>query len=121
MALSIGGIGSAYGMNMSYIQPMNYNVKNESDISDAFIETGMSGAVMNVPPVIYPNAQEVTKSDDDESNPLALSMNTVRKSQEANRQFNDVAQRFQGMTTGYSQNNQALSYGMSGNTLDLFA
>ena len=54
MALSVGGIGGAYGINMNYVQPMNYSVKNESDISDAFIETGMSGAVMNVPPVIYP-------------------------------------------------------------------
>ena len=121
MALSVGGIGSSYGMNMSFVQPMNYNVKNESKISDAFIETGMSGAVMNVPPVIYPNAQEVTNSNEDESNPLALSANSVRKSQEANRQYNNVAQRFQGMTTGYSQNTQGLSYGMSGSNIDLFA
>ena len=118
MSLSIGGIGNTYGM--SFVQPMNYSVNNESDVSEAFVETGMSGAVMNVPPVVYPNAQTVSAADS-ESDPLSLSANSVRKSQEVNRAFNDVASKFQGMTTGYSQNTQALSYGMSGNTIDLFA
>ena len=84
MGLSIGSIGNTYGMN--YIQPMNYSVKNEADVSDAFIETGMSNAIMNVP-----------------------------------RMYNDVASKFQGMTTGYAQDTQALSYGMSGSAIDLFA
>ncbi|RKM57935.1 hypothetical protein D6855_12870 [Butyrivibrio sp. CB08] len=118
MAISIGGIGSAYGM--SFIQPMNYPVKNEGSVSDAFMETGMSNAIMNVPPVVYPNAQEIPKADD-ESDPLALSINTVQKSQEANRMYNDVASKFQGMTTGYAQNSEALSYGMSGSAIDLYA
>ncbi len=117
MGLSVGGIGNPYGM--SFVQPLNYNIKNQSEISDAFVETGMSGAVMNVPPVVYPNAQ--VSSGDDEGNPLSLSAESVKKSQEANRMFNSVAQKFQGMTTGYSQNTQALSYGVSGGTLDLFA
>ena len=117
MSLSIGGIQSAYGMN--FVQPLNLSVKNESEISDAFVETGMSGAVMNVPPVVYPNAQVM--STDEESDPLSLSVNTVRKSQEANRLYNDVASKFQGMTTGYSSGTEALQYGMSGNTIDLFA
>lgn len=118
MGLSIGSIGSTYGMN--YIQPMNYSVKNEADVSDAFIETGMSNAIMNVPPVVYPNAQEIPGADE-ESDPLALSINSVKKSQEANRMYNEVASRFQGMTTGYAQDTQALSYGMSGSSIDLFA
>jgi hypothetical protein len=117
MALSIGGIGNPYGM--SFVQPMNYNIKNQSEISDAFVETGMSGAVMNVPPVVYPNAQ--VSSTGDENNPLSLSADVVKKSQEANKMFNDVAQKFQGMTTGYSQNTQPLSYGATGSTIDLFA
>lgn len=117
MSLAIGGIGSPYGT--SFIQPLNYNLKNASDVSDSFIETGMSGAIMNVPPVKYPNAQEIIKADD-ESDPLKMSANVVRKSQEANRMYNDVAAKFQGMTTGYSQDTQALSYGMAGSTLDLF-
>ena len=118
MALSVGGIGNSYGM--SFVQPMNINIKNQADVSDAFMETGMAGAVMNVPPVVYPNAQTI-ESSSDENDPLALSANVVKKSQEANRQFNDVASKFQGMTTGYDQSTQALSYGMSGNSIDLFA
>lgn len=117
MSISIGAIGGASGM--SYIQPMNYSLKNESDVSDSFIETGMSGAVMNVPPVRYPNAQAIPVADDDNSS-LKLSANVVKKSQEANRMYNDVAAKFQGMTTGYSQDTQAISYGMAGNTIDLF-
>jgi hypothetical protein len=118
MSLSIGGIGSAYGA--SFIQPMNYSLKNQADVSDAFIETGMSGAIMNVPPVIYPNAQAIPKAEG-ESDPLSLSANTVRKSQEANKLYNDVAAKFQGMTTGYTQSTEGISYGMSGSTVDLFA
>ena len=118
MSLSIGGIGNGYGM--SFIQPMNYAVKNQSDVSDAFIETGMSGAIMNVPPVVYPNAQAIPKAEG-ESDPLSLSVNTVKKSVEANRMYNDVASKFQGMTTGYTQNTEGISYGMSGGSVDLFA
>ncbi len=118
MSMSIGGIGSAYGMG--FVQPMNYPVKNESEISDAFVETGMSGAIMNVPPVIYPNAQEIPKADD-ENNPLSMSADVVRKSQEANKMYNDVASKFQGMTTGYAQDSAAMSYAVSGSNLDLFA
>ncbi len=118
MSLSIGGIGSAYGA--SFIQPMNYSVKNQADVSDAFMETGMSGAIMNVPPVIYPNAQAIPKAESD-SDPLSLSANTVKKSQEANKLYNDVAAKFQGMTTGYTQSTEGISYGMSGSAVDLFA
>ncbi len=87
MGLSVGSVGNSYGM--SYIRPMNYALKNQSEVSDAFKETGMGGAVTNVPPVVYPNAQ--------------------------------VAEKYQGMTTGYSQNGQARNYEIAGSTLDLYA
>jgi hypothetical protein len=119
MGISISGLGNPY--SMSYIQPMNYPLKNESKVSDDFLEVGMQNAVMNVPPVKYPNAQEVVKPEDEENNPLKLAMDTARKSQEANRMYNDVASKFQGMTVGYSQNQSAVTYGMSGNSVDFFA
>ena len=118
MGMSVGGIGSAYGM--SFVQPMNYPLKNESKPSDDFLEVGMQNAVMNVPPVRYPNAQEIVKPEEEESNPLKLSMETVKKSQEANRMYNDVASKFQGMTVGYTQNQAATTYGMVGNSVDFF-
>ncbi|MDC7294999.1 MULTISPECIES: hypothetical protein [unclassified Butyrivibrio] len=118
MGISIGAVGSPYGMSL--VQPMNYPLKNESKVSEDFLEVGMQNAVMNVPPVRYPNAQEIVKPEED-SNPLKLSAETVRKSQEANRMYNDVASKFQGMTVGYSQDQAAVSYGMSGNSVDFFA
>lgn len=117
MGLSVGGIGNMYGM--SFVQPLNYKLKNEADISDAFTETGMQGAVMNVPPVIYPNAQIASTQEDSDS--LSMSMDYVKKSQEANRAYNEVAQKFQGMTVGYGQNMSGQTYGVQGASLDLFA
>ena len=95
MGLSVGGIGTTYGM--SFVQPLNYSIKNNSDVSDAFKETGLKGEIENVPPVIYPNAQKV------------------------NKMYNEVAEKFQGMTVGYGSDSVGLSYGMEGNSVDLFA
>lgn len=106
---------------MSYIQPMNYTVNNESEVSDAFAETGMDGSVKSVPPVVYPNARTVESSEGDESNPLKLSADVARKSQQVNRFYNDVASGFRGMITGYNGSTQGLSYEMPGGTIDLFA
>ena len=119
MGMSVGGIGSVYGM--SFIQPMNYTLKNESDVSEDFAKKGASGLVTNVSPVGYPNAQAIAGDDEEKENPLALSIGSVMKSQEANKMYNDVAQKFQGMTVGYGQDLAAQSYGTQGSTLDLFA
>ena len=119
MGLSVGGIGSGYGM--SFVQPMSYTLKNESEISEDFAEKGAAGLVSNVSPVGYPNAQAISGDDEEKENPLAISIDSVIKSQEANKMFNDVAQKFQGMTVGYGQDMAGQAYGMQGSTLDLFA
>ncbi|WP_029232323.1 hypothetical protein [Butyrivibrio sp. VCB2006] len=119
MGISIGSIGSSYGM--SFVQPMNYTIKNQSEVSDEFTKKGVSGLVTNVAPVAYPNAQAVTEAGDEEEDPMQMAIDMVKKSQDANRMYNDVAQKFQGMTVGYTQNQGAMSYGISGGNLDLFA
>ncbi len=119
MAVSIGSIGSAYGM--SFMQPLNYPLKNESKVSDSFIQRGVQGAVPNVTPVGYPNAQAVSSAADEDDDLMQMAIDVVKKSQDANRMYNDVANKFQGMTVGYSQDQAALSYGVQGGTLDLFA
>ena len=119
MGISIGAIGSSYGM--SFVQPMNYTIKNQSEVSDEFVNQGAKGLVPNVTPVGYPNAQAVSDTKDDEDDPMQMAIDMVKKSQEANRMYNDVAQKFQGMTVGYSQSQDAMSYGVSGANLDLFA
>ena len=118
MAISIGSVGNAYGMN--YVQPMNYALKNESEVSDAFIQQGAQGAIPSVTPVGYPNATIVGNDSEDED-PMKLAIGAVQKSQEVNKVYNDVASRFQGMTVGYSQNQAGYGYEMAGAKLDLFA
>ena len=118
MAISIGSMQSAYGM--SYVQPMNYALKNQSEVSDAFVQQGAQGVIPNVTPVGYPNAQVVDNSEDEED-PMKLAIGAVQRSQEVNKMFNDVANKFQGMTVGYSQNQAGYGYEMAGGKLDLFA
>ncbi len=119
MAMSIGSVGSSYGMN--YIQPMNYALKNESEVSDEFVQRGVQGLLTNVTPVRYPNAQAIPTASDNKEDPMQMAAASVKKSQEANRMYNDVAEKFQGMTVGYSQDQAAVAYGMQGYALDLFA
>lgn len=119
MGMSVGGIGSAYAM--SFVQPMNYSLRNESDISEDFAKNGAAGLVTNVSPVGYPNAQAIPGVDDESNDPLALSIGSAMKSREANKMYNEVAQKFQGMTVGYGQDLTAQSYAAEGAALDLFA
>ncbi len=118
MAISIGSLGSAYGM--SYVQPMNLAVKNESEVSDAFVQHAAQGVIPNVNPVGYPNAQLIG-DDSDNEDPMKLAIGMVQKSQETSRMYNEVANRFQGMTVGYSQDQSGYGYDTAGSRLDLFA
>lgn len=118
MSMAIGGIGNAYGM--SYVQPMNYALKNESEVSDAFVQSRAQAVIPNVSPIGYPNAQIVSDDSEDED-PMKLAIGAVQKSMEANKIYNDVASKFQGMTVGYSQSQAGYGYEMEGAKLDLFA
>ena len=118
MSISIGSMTSAYGM--SYVQPMNYTIKNESEVSDAFVQNRAQATIPNVTPVGYPNAQ-IISGDSDEEDPMKLAIGAVQKSQEVNKAYNDVAGKFQGMTVGYSQSQAGYGYEMAGSKLDLFA
>ena len=108
MAVSIGGIG-AYNQ-FTYVRPMNYSVKNQSDVSDAYSEEvsslGESGLVN---PVGYPNAQAEPVS------PVASRISA----QKAGEQSNELAAQFSGSVTGYGSDSQGLSYGMTGSNFDM--
>ena len=118
MAISIGSLGNAYGM--SYVQPMNLAVKNESEVSDSFVQHASQGVIPNVNPVGYPNAQLIG-DDSDQEDPMKLAIGMIQKSQESSRMYNEVANRFQGMTVGYSQDQSGYGYDTAGSRLDLFA
>ena len=91
MGLRVGGIGR--GIGRAYVQP----VKNRAE---------------SIPEV--PGVEAKTSTQES-------IISALKKSQESNRKFNDVAQRFQGMTVGYGDDSSGFSYGVEGATVDLFA
>ncbi|MBO4458915.1 MAG: hypothetical protein J5802_14510 [Butyrivibrio sp.] len=116
MGLSVGSLSTSYGN--SFVQPLNYGLKNKSEISDAFEETGMQNAITNVPPVQYPNARELQSPSGNNNSDSTAS---VVRSQEANKMYNKIAEKFGSMTVGYAGDSSALTYGTVGGNLDLFA
>jgi hypothetical protein len=95
---------------------MNYALKNESKVSDAYTQSvektqgvGPFSSIGATNPVQYPNAREVDPAV------------AVEKSQSANQKFNQVAASFSGLTTGYGSDSSAYGYSMVGSTLDLYA
>ena len=116
MALSIGGL-SAYSSAAS-VQPMNYAVSNQSEVSSAYQESlnqvagttaflGIHGAS----PVQYANAQYARVD----------STAQVQRAQEVNRELNTVAAGFEGQSVGYQQDSTSYGYQMLGSILDLYA
>jgi hypothetical protein len=97
---------------------MNYSVKNQSEVSDAYTEsakqvqgTGTFSDIGAVRPVRYPNAQTVSV---DPTEKLA-------KAQSVNRDMNEIASGFTGTATGYGSDSRSYSYQMIGSTIDLYA
>ena len=121
--MPIGGIGAigAYSTSMSPIEPvsrMNYQVKNQSEVSDAFSESASRiggadpmGAVGLAQPVQYANSTY---------NPDAIT-EKANASVEANAAYNSLANSFAGATTGYDASSAALAYQSVGGNLDLYA
>ena len=111
MAMSIGGL-SAYSMYQA--RPMNMALSNQAPVSDVYNEHKSVGDVSTVAPVVYPNAQEVKIGE-------VASTDGQEESMRVSRQFNNIASRFQGTTTGYGRGMEALSYGQVGSSFDAFA
>ena len=108
MAISIGGMG-AYN-RLTYVRPMNYSVKNQSDVSDAYTqEVSSLGESGLVDPVGYPNAQ---------TEPVSPAASNASK-QKMDGQFNALAAQFSGSVIGYGSNSQGLSYGITGSNFDM--
>ena len=119
MAMGISPI-SAYS-NMSPINPvsrMNYQVQNESEVSDAFKDSvnkvgssGSMGGIGVTSPVRYANATY---------NPEAVEQKQ-QASLEANAEFNSIADAFGGATTGYDAARAAMTYASIGGGFDAYA
>ena len=112
MSLAIGGI-SGY-TSMAKIEPINYSLANQAQVSDSFEDTLKAGNVTSsssvpaVTPVLYPNAQMVDSSKQ------------VQASIDAGKEFNKIGQSFSQMTTGYNNAGSAMGYQMLGGSFDTF-
>ncbi|MGN0160967.1 MAG: hypothetical protein ACI4AQ_06235 [Lachnospiraceae bacterium] len=113
--MRIGNIGGYGGIAVS---PYNYSVRNQSDVSDAYIESVDEIGKMNasedigiVQPVRYPNAK-------------AQPVDPVKRMQDAqkvNQEYNQVAANFKGNDTWYGADALSGGYQTVGGTIDLFA
>ena len=124
MGLSTAGIGqglSSSSMNpiqgVSYRSavPQAYTVENQSDFSDAFVESMRSlsstDAVEGAAPVQYSTATVMTRH-----------IGQIEASQRSNEGYNTIAAGFEGRTVGYGAGAGATTgYGMVGSHIDLFA
>ena len=101
------------------VKPLNYAITNDTAYSKVFEEEATKGTqgVNATSPVRYPDAQLVEDKRDDQVDLVARLQSSIS----ASKQFNSVAQTFEGAYTGYSSAGQGTGYGLAGATLDLFA
>ena len=110
MSMSIGGI-NAYSLYQT--KPMNYSLSNQAPVSDVYDQHKAVGNISTVPPVVYPNAQEVKAGE-------IVTTDGQEESRKVSQQFNNIASKFQGNTTGYGRDMSAQSYGQIGSSFDAF-
>ena len=121
MGLSLGRIDSvsAYSSagQLTSAVDRNYQVSNQSDFSDAYIErvkagAGASNGITPVDPVQYPNASREV-----------IAENRVRQLDadiETQRAYNRLAEKFSG-NTSYDASRQGLEYSLAGAHIDAYA
>lgn len=116
MDFAIGSTGIYNSMTRT--KPMNYAVDNQSQVSNAYQQSveniSQSSGFQPVGaanPVQYPNQVNVQEA----------SIASIQKSQETNREFNQVAKGFAGQVTGYSAGSVATGYDIVGSQFDAFA
>ncbi|MCR4695148.1 MAG: hypothetical protein K5773_07515 [Pseudobutyrivibrio sp.] len=109
---------SSYG-SVSSVQPMNYAVENTAGFSDVYQaeSTKNSAGVNSTTPVRYPDAQ----INEIEVGPKVDEGARLAKNQEVNSSFNQIAEKFSAVKTGYTKDAQGLSYGQLGGGIDIYA
>lgn len=114
----IGGL-SSYSPITS-IQPMNYSVQNEADVSDVFAEdvTKNTDGINGASPVRYPNATINTEPVSRQR--LIDPTEMLEQKKRTASAYNDIASQFKTNNTGYSRAGIGNSYGMAGSRFDAF-
>ena len=114
MSLRVGAISpvSSYG-GVSSVRQLSYSIDNEAETSDAFNESvnfNTDSSINSVNPVSYPNAESTeTKS-----------VTPVMNRQEMEKSYNDMAEQFADVTTGYSSQGVGQTYGVVGQNFDTY-
>lgn len=111
MSMSIGGVG-AYSMYQ--VKPMNYALSNEAPVSDVYDKHKQVDGIATAAPVVYPNAQEVKAGE-------IASTDAKDDSIKVSQQYNQIANKFAGTTTGYGRDMGGMSYSQVGSSFDAFA
>ncbi len=94
--------------------PQSYNVSNESEVSDSFVEslnsTGYSNRVDAAAPVQYATASISTNR-----------IGQIQKNQEVNQAYNSIAASFGNQSISYGADSKNTGYELLGSQLDLYA
>lgn len=109
--MSIGGLG---GYNVYQAQPMNMAISNKAPVSDVYDKHKAVGDIATVPPVVYPNAQEVKVGE-------IASSDGKEEAMKVNKQFNQIASKFGNTTVGYGRDMAGYAYAQAGSSFDAFA
>jgi len=109
---------SAYS-SVSNVQPMNYAVSNESEVSDVFANESMqqAGGVKGASPVLYPNATV----KEDKVSKVADPFERQKKNLQVSSDYNDIAAQFTSNNTSYSKIGTGSSYSTAGSRIDIYA
>ena len=114
MGLSASSLNPISAIEYKMTTPRAYNVENQSEVSDSFVESlqasGYSKRVEGAAPVQYATASVTTNR-----------VSQVQKNQEVNRAYNAIAASFDGFSVSYGADRKNSSFEMLGSQLDLFA
>ncbi|SDB07571.1 hypothetical protein [Eubacterium oxidoreducens] len=113
MSLAISPISS---VSTKVVQPINYALKNEADVSDAYVsQVKQQNKIDDVSPVIYPTSQVMKQTES-----VDLSAR-LEKAQQVAQGYNEIASSFGGATVGYASDRSALAYQAIGAGFDMYA
>lgn len=114
MGLSASSLNPISAIEYKTTTPRAYNVENQSEVSDSFVESlqasGYTNRIEGAAPVVYATASATT-------NRIAQ----VQKNQEVNQAYNSIAASFENFSVSYGADLKYSSFDMLGSQLDLFA
>lgn len=101
------------------VQPLNYAVKNSSEVSDVFATetTKNSSAVNGTSPVQYPNATVSNSPVSEIVDPIEIQ----RRKQAVDSRYNEIAMKFMEDNPSYTASAHGQIYQMIGSKFDAFA